>query len=245
MEPNVWIKSLEEVVRKFLIVIPNIAAAIPILVIGYIKAGILKTVVIKLLTSTKLFAKVEELKIPEKESTADIIGRLIFYLVMLLVLLAFFNVLNLPIIAGPIGTPVNTIMEYLPRVGGAAIILVIAWIIAKILKLVILKGLGLLKFDEKLSKYFKIKSSEIIVGITFYLVFLFATPPFLEALELTSVTKPLSEMWVKFTGILPNLLSAAIIVLIGFFIAKILREIVGNLLVGFGIDPGAARRGPF
>ena len=56
MEPNVWAKSLEEVVRKFLLVIPNIAAAIAILVIGYIIARILKAVVTKVLTSTKLFA---------------------------------------------------------------------------------------------------------------------------------------------------------------------------------------------
>ncbi len=243
MEPNVWVKSLEEVVRKFLLVIPNIAAAIAILVIGYIIARILKAAVIKLLTSTKLFGKVEEWKVPEKDRPVELIGRLTFYLVMLFVLLAFFNVLNLPIIAGPVGTLVKTVMEYLPRVGGAAIILIIAWIIAKILKMVILKGLGLLKFDEKLSKYFKGKPSEIIAGITFYLVLLFALPPFLEALKLTSVTIPLSEMWAKFTGILPNLLAATIIVLIGFFIAKIVREIVVNLLVGFGIDRGAERIG--
>ena len=120
-----------------------------------------------------------EWKIPEKDRPIELIGRLTFYLVMLFVLLAFFNVLNLPIIAEPIGTLVNTVMEYLPRVGGAAIIL----IIAKILKLVILKGLGLLKFDEKLSKYFKGNPSEIIAGITFYLVLLFALPPFFQGLN--------------------------------------------------------------
>ncbi len=229
--------------RKFLLVIPNVIAAIAILVIGYIVARIIKALIIKLLTSTKLFGKVEDLKVYEKEGPAELVGRLIFYLVMLFVLLAFFDVLNLPIIAGPISTLVNTIMEYLPRMGGAAIILIIAWIIATILKMIILKGLGLLKFDEKLSKYFKGQPSQIIAGITFYLVLLFALPPFLEALELTSVTKPLSDMWGKFTGILPNLLAASIIALIGFFIAKIVREIIVNLLVGFGIDRGAERIG--
>jgi hypothetical protein len=243
MEANVFYTSMEEMVKKFLLVIPNIAAAIAILVIGYFIARIIKAIIIKFLTSTKLFAKVEEMKIPEKESTVDIIGRLTFYLVMLFVLLAFFNVLNLPIIAGPIGTLVNTVMEYLPRVGGAAIILIIAWIIAKILKMAILKGLGLLDFDGKLSKYFKGKPSEIIAGITFYLVLLFAIPPFLEALKLTSVTNPLSEMWGKFTGILPNLLAGTIIMIIGFLIAKIVREILVNLLVGFGIDRGAEKVG--
>jgi hypothetical protein len=247
MEPSTFLVSLQEMLKKLFLAVPNIAAAIVILVIGYIVARIFRALVVKFLTSTKLFGKAEEWKIPEKEGTVNIIGKLTFYLIMLFVLLAFFNVLNLPIIAGPIGTLVDTVMEYLPRVGGAAIILIIALIIAKIIKLLIMKGLGLFKFDEKLSKYFKAKEggkpSEIIAGIAFYLVLLFALPPFLEAIGLTSVTEPLSDMWGEFTGILPNLLAATIIVIIGFFIAKIVREIVVNLLMGFGIDQGAERIG--
>jgi hypothetical protein len=246
MGTTIFNAPLEEMLKKFLLVIPNIAAAIAILVIGYIVARVLKALVVKLLTSTKLFGKVEELKIPEKERPVELIGRIAFYFVMLFVLLAFFNVLNLPLVTGPISSLMNTVMEYLPRVGGAAIILVVAWIVAKILKLIIYRGLDLLKFDEKLSKYFGKegrKPSEIIAGIAFYLVLLFALPPFLEALELTSVTKPLSEMWNEFAGIIPNLLAASIIVLIGMFVARIVREIIVNLLVGFGLDRGAEKIG--
>jgi len=47
MEANVFYTSMEEMVKKFLLVIPNIAAAIAILVIGYIIARILKGVIIK------------------------------------------------------------------------------------------------------------------------------------------------------------------------------------------------------
>jgi len=53
MEANVFYTSMEEMVKKFLLVIPNIAAAIAILVIGYIIARILKAVVIKSLQSVK------------------------------------------------------------------------------------------------------------------------------------------------------------------------------------------------
>ena len=182
MWSTIFNAPLEEMVKKFLLVIPNIAAAIAVLVIGYIIARIIKAVVVKFLTSTKLFGKVEEWKIPEKERPVQLIGALTFYLVMLFVLLAFFNVLNLPIIADPINKLVSTVMEYLPRVVGAGIILLIAWIIAKILRLVILKSLEFLKFDEKTSKYFNVKEarkpSQIIAGITFYLVLLFALPAF-------------------------------------------------------------------
>ncbi len=247
MWSSIFNGPLEEMVKKFLLVIPNIAAAIAVLVIGYIIARIIKAVVVKFFTSTRLSKKVEEWKVSEKERPVELIGGLTFYLVMLFVLLAFFNVLDLPIIADPINKLVSTVMEYLPGVAGAGIILLIAWIVAKILRVVILKGLEFLKFDEKTSKYFAAKEgktpSQVIAGITFYLVLLFALPAFLEALKLSSVTNPLSEMWGKFTGILPNLLAATIIVLIGFLVAKIVREIIVNLLVGFGMDRGAERIG--
>ena len=246
METSLFTGPLEEMVKKFLLVVPNIAAAIAILVVGYIIARIVKAIVVKVLTSTKLMGKVEEMKIPEKERPVQIIGRFTFYFVMLFVLLAFFNVLNLPIITGPISSLVSTIMAYLPRVGGAAIILIIAWIIAKVLKLIIQKGLGLIQFDEKFAKYLGKEGrqpSGIIAGIAFYLVLLFSLPPFLEALQLTSVTKPLSDMWEEFAGIIPNLLAAAIIIAIGLFVAKIVREIIVNLLIGFGVDRGAERIG--
>jgi len=86
METSLFTGPLEEMVKKFLLVIPNIAAAIAILVIGYIIARIVKAIVVKVLTSTKLMGKVEEMKIPEKERPVEIIGRLTFYFVMLFVL---------------------------------------------------------------------------------------------------------------------------------------------------------------
>jgi hypothetical protein len=37
-------------------------------------------------------------------------------------------------------------------------------------------------------------------------------------------------------GILPNILGAALILVVGWMIARIIRQIVTNLLVGVGID---------
>jgi len=59
----------------------------------------------------------------------------------------------------------NEILEDVPQITSA-----LPWIIAKILRVVILKGLEFLKFDEKTSKYFIVKEgrkpSQIIAGIT-------------------------------------------------------------------------------
>jgi len=166
---------------------------------------------------------------------------------MLLVLLAFFNALNLPIIAAPIGLLVGTVMAYLPKLLGAALILIVAWIVAKLLRFLALKFFVGVRFDERVSKYFKgtaaAKPSVIISQLVFYVVLLFALPPFLEALQLNSISRPVGELWNKIAVFLPNVVATAIIVLVGLFVVKIVREIVVNILAAIGVDRQAQKVG--
>ncbi len=240
-------EPLQEMLRKFLLVIPNVAAAVAILIIGYIIARIARTLIVRLVRSSRFFGRAEESGTPSGQRSAEVVGSVTFYVIMLLVLLAFFNALNLPMIAAPIGLLVGTVMAYLPKLLGAALILLVAWIVAKALKFLALKLFTSIRFDERVSKYFKgtatAKPSGIIAQIVFYVVLLFALPPFLEALQLNSISRPVSELWNKVAVFLPNVLAAAIIVLVGLFVARIVREIVVNILIAIGVDRRAERVG--
>ncbi|OPY69339.1 MAG: hypothetical protein A4E57_01230 [Syntrophorhabdaceae bacterium PtaU1.Bin034] len=240
-------EPLQEMLRKFLLIIPNVAAAIAILIVGYIVARVARTLIVKLLQSSRLFNRAPEAGAPDGQQSVKMIGSVVFYFIMLLVLLAFFNALDLPIIAAPIGLLVGTVMTYLPKLLGAALILFVAWIIARLLKFLALKFFAGIRFDERVSKYFKgtatAKPSGIVAQLIFYVVLLFALPPFLEALQLNSISRPVSELWNKIAVFLPNVVAAAIIVLVGLFVAKIIREIVVNILIAIGVDRQAQKAG--
>jgi hypothetical protein len=61
-------------------------------------------------------------------------------------------------------------------------------------------------------------------------------PVVLNTLGLTQVLGPINQMFTRFLGHLPNIFSALIILVVGWFIAGIVRQVVTNLLASAGAD---------
>ena len=61
-------------------------------------------------------------------------GRGVYTLVMLLVLVGFFQILGLTQISQPIIRFLNEVFEYAPRLIGPALLVVSAWIVARLLR---------------------------------------------------------------------------------------------------------------
>ena len=79
--------------------------------------------------------------------------------------------------------------------------------------------------------------------LTFSLVLLLAVPPFLAALGQSALVAPLSEMLRVLFSYLPNVAAAAVSIGLGWVVARILRQVVRNLLVGAGLDRAVERAG--
>jgi hypothetical protein len=61
-------------------------------------------------------------------------------------------------------------------------------------------------------------------------------PAILGALSLQGLLAPVQGMIDKILSFLPNLVTAGIIFLVGWFIARLVQQIVTNLLVAIGTD---------
>ncbi|MBU1055168.1 MAG: mechanosensitive ion channel [Proteobacteria bacterium] len=61
-------------------------------------------------------------------------------------------------------------------------------------------------------------------------------PAVLGALNLEGLLKPVQSMLDKFLAFLPNILAAGVIGVIGWFVARIVRQLVGTLLAATGLD---------
>lgn len=72
--------------------------------------------------------------------------------------------------------------------------------------------------------------------IGYGLVFLFFLPAILAGLGLQDISQPLQAMTQSALSFLPNLFGAAIILAIGWFVAKIIKEVVTGLLFSIGAD---------
>jgi hypothetical protein len=232
----------------------DLLIAVLILVVGYIVARLIAGITRRLLKRTELDNRLAAaLSDPEEGrefEIEDVLAKIVFWVLMLFVLVAFFDRLGLAGIATPIAGFLDRLTtEYLPRIIAAGILLIIAWLVATALKLLVSKGASLLKIDQRLGKYGALEEGEqVSVGETlataiFWFVMLLFLPPVLIALGISSIAEPILDVFDQIFGYIPNILSAAVIMVIGWFIARIIRKIVTNLLKAIGTDKFGQRIG--
>lgn len=112
----------------------------------------------------------------------------------------------------------------------AVLLLVVALIVAKVVKSLVVKLLTKTKLSNLLAKAAKADTQETIVAfvgkLTYLLVFLLFVPGIFECLGMHEVSTPILSILNTMWGYLPNVLAAAVILCIGFFVAKLVRELL-------------------
>ncbi len=236
--PAQIIQSLESFSPKFF-------GALIILVVGWIVALIVSSIVSKALRRTALDEKIARMAVgEEKAKSIDSnrwISRIIYYVLLFFVLVAFFQYLGLTLVAQPLNELLTVVFSYIPKLFAALVIALIAWIVAVVLRKIVLKVLQTARVDESVGSKAGLEEKEVplsltIAEIVYYLVLLLFLPMVLNALALGGLLEPLQLMISKILVFLPNLFAAALILLIGWFIARILQKIVTGLLVALGAE---------
>jgi small-conductance mechanosensitive channel len=226
----------------------RLVAALIVLFIGWLIARWLGNLTTKLLHRFNVDDKTadwagEEEDIPQVEEG---VGKLVYYLLMLFVLLAFFEVLGMSIITEPLNALLAAVGAFIPSLIAAGALAIAAWIIASILRGITRRALQAAGVDKRVAETTESDSMPISKGLSeavYWLVWLIFLPPILGALGLQSLVDPLVEMFNELLGYIPNILAAAIIVLVGWFVARIVRRIVTSFLVAIGTDDFSDRIG--
>jgi hypothetical protein len=234
--------------------IASLVVALVILVVGYILARLIAGVIRRLLKRTNLDNRLADaLSQPDERReyhVEDLIGKIVFWLLFLFVLVAFFQTLGMTGIAAPLESFLNNLTtEYLPRLVAAGVILFVAWLVALALRFLVAKGSALLKLDQRLSKYGALEEGEQVsfgeslsVAV-FWFVFLLFLPAVFDALGISSIADPLKGVFTEILTYIPQILAATVVFLVGWFIARIVRQVTTNLLVAIGTDKFGERLG--
>jgi hypothetical protein len=232
----------------------NLLVALVILIVGYIVARILGSLTRRLLKRTNLDNRLaDSLSEPEQRrefNIENIIASVVFWIVMLFVLVAVFERLNLTLIASPIEGFLNRFTtEFLPSLIAAGILLFVAWLTAVALRFLVIKGGALVKLDERLTKYAALKEEEQVsfsetLGVAVYwFTLLLFLPSVLSALGIQQVAVSIQLVLAQIFEYIPNVLAAGVVMLVGWFIARVVRQVVEGLLKAIGTDQAGQRLG--
>ena len=127
----------------------------------------------------------------------------------------------------------NNILEYIPGILGALLVLLIGWLIAKGIKSLVVRLLRKTSWDERLFKNSDVGDSNVfIANIFYYVIMIVVLLVVLEILGVDQVLTPLENMLSEFLSFIPNLIGAGLIGFVGYLLAKFVANLI-NIGGGF------------
>ncbi len=216
--------------------LPAIFGALGIIAVGWIVAVLLRAGTRRLLSVLKVDSRIED-------STGQTVGVEsgiaigVFWLIMLVTVVAVFDSLHLDRISEPFAQLITQIVGYAPRLVAGTILVLIAWLVATVLQAIVNRALAATSLDERISKEAGMEPmSRTAANVLFWLVILLFMPSILAAFDLRGLLEPVQGMLAKLLDMVPNVFGAAVIGFVGWLVAKVLRGLVTNLLAAAGAD---------
>jgi Conserved TM helix len=216
--------------------LPAIFGALGIIVVGWLVAVIARAAMRRILSLLKVDTRIEE-STGQKVGVESGIAVGVFWLIILVTLVAVFDSLHLDRISNPFAQMVAQIIGYAPRLVAGTILVLLAWLIATLIQALVNRALSASTLGERLSKEAGMEPmSRTVANVLFWLVILLFVPSILAAFELRGLLEPVQSMLSKLLDMVPNVFGAAVIGFVGWLLAKVLRGLVTNLLAAAGAD---------
>ena len=168
---QIFLESSQQFLNEIAVSLPKIIGAVLILIIGWILAKLLKKAIVKLLTLIRLNTLSEKVGIEKflkegglKKTAVDLIGSLFYWIIMLTVILAIFNSLQLT----SAQELFNSIILFIPNIIVALIILLFGLYAAKLISTVLSSSLK--NMNDKTAEFIEKAAYISIVIFTVFLV---------------------------------------------------------------------------
>src|SRR5512143_3222772 len=221
--------------------------AVVILFVGWVIAKIVAALVGKLLHLLKLDERLGkaagENKVPRLEI---LLTRVVYYLILLFAVVAALEALGLTIVTQPLNALLNAIFAYIPSLIAGGVVIFIAWLLATILRAITRGFLQATKMDKRVGDAADLKDwplARAVGEVVYWLVWLIFLPIIFAAFGLTALIAPVMNLLADLLGWIPNLIVAALILIVGWFIARIVQRIAASFFAALGTDKLSDRVG--
>ena len=227
----------------------QLICAIAILVGGWIVAIFFASMTENLLKRTNVDNKLAGWLTDSRSNALPIekwAGTVVFWIILLFTLVGFFQFLKLDAVASPLNGLLEQITSFLPKLGGALIIMGIAWVLATVSKMIVGRFLQTSQVDAKVNAQVNdgdgvsttkpMPLSETLSSALYWFIWLLFLPLILDTLGLVQALQPVQNLVSQILSALPKILKAVMIGGIGWLVAQVVKRIVTNLLATSGAD---------
>lgn len=183
------------------------------------------------------------------ESVGVSLGKIASLLIWLFGLIAILQVLRLDTPAAPINALLNNVMDYIPNLVGAGLLLFIGLMIARIVRDIALTAMQSIDLDKWANKggLDDVTGNKAISKTLGTLVYALVAIPVvigaLGVLEIAAISEPATRMLEIVMRAIPNIIAAGLLLAIGYMISRFVKGLVEELIAGLGVDMPVAALG--
>ncbi|SER19750.1 Conserved TM helix [Gracilibacillus ureilyticus] len=241
--------SFREMLNQVVHAIPNVIQALLLLILAWIVAVVAKNIIEKLLVKLGAHKAMSRTKLIKDEAKAksflESIAKFVYLLVFILFLPAILDALNMDSVSGPISNMMNKLLGFIPNIIAAAVILIIGYVIAKLIRELSERFLVTVNVDRWFNKVKPASStphaaptklSSILANVLFIVILIPVITMALEALAIESISNPITQVLNNVLQMIPNIFIAIVLIIAGYYIGRIVGHLLSGLLEGTGIN---------
>lgn len=228
---------LSTLANTIMLYLPRILLALLLAAVAWLVATVVRSLVNRALAATRLDDRLSESA--QMQPLSATMGNVAYWLVLLLFLPAIVGVLQIDGLMTPLSNMTSGLVGMLPNLLAAALIGVVGWVVAKVVRGLVsnlLAATGIDKFSASNESTRDLRLSQLGGTLAFILVIVPTLIAALDALRIDAISMPLTRMLDVMLQAIPNVLAAAAILLLAWFIGRFVAGLVTRLLANLGFD---------
>ncbi len=165
-------------------------------------------------------------------------------ILMLFILIFALGAAKLDVVSKPLSEMFTKILDFIPNLIVAGVLAYVIVLIAGLIKKLLGDILVASKLDERLgSATGTAPVSNSLVTVVYAFILLLCAPAVLDVLKIDAISVPIKGIVKSITDVVPNLLAAAVLIMIGGLIGSIAKRLVTNLLEATNVNSFPAKIG--
>ena len=231
-------------VNQVLAFIPNLIGAIALGVIGWVVATVARTAINAALAKTSMDERLSaQAGVKPMSST---IADMVYWFILLVVLTMVLGQLELDGLFAPLTNMVDKIFSFIPNILIAGVVFVVGYIIAKVVRGIVTNLVSTFNVQELASRAGLSEQNSLpnIAGSLAFLVVIIPTIiAALNALKIDVIARPATNMLNKIMEALPNIFMAVAILVVTFYVIRMVANIIKGLIENTQINQLPAKVG--
>ncbi|HTJ81342.1 MAG TPA: mechanosensitive ion channel [Polyangiaceae bacterium] len=186
--------------------------------------------------------KKDDKKKPVEQPMTALIADVAYWFILVVVAIPVLEALKISVLAAPMSAALGTITTYLPKIGGAVLLMIAGYVVSRIVRAIVSGVLERVGVDRVLTKIGlgalskETPLSRVLGTIAMTFVLLQFAISAVGRLELEEISVPLRTMLERIYAYLPKLLVGGVLLAVGVVIGRIAGNVAARLLAAVGFN---------